>query len=194
MAYLDNIKGFGLFVMVMAVATSVVTIIVFSYDLHYMAARLIPCIMQMMIGIFAYTGRIKGRADVVYTYLIFTGIGLFVSGMVFLFYYHFNTAAWEYLIVAPGGLVITALGLSVRDGRDISKMWWWIFIIAFVILVGITFHTIFTLLLDNNFGLLDWLGRIGREILQVSNGCIMLYVLYWDVKNRPNQHRTENSQ
>jgi len=178
--------------MCMAVATTIVNIIVFSNDPHYMVARLVPCMMQLTIGIFAYTGRTKSKADVVYTYLIFTGIGLFISGIIFLFYYHFNTAAWEYLIVAPGGLVITALGLSVRDGRDISKIWWWIFGIAFLILASITVHTIINIFLDDSMEILDWLGRMGREALQVFNGCIMLYVLYGDVKNKPNQRRAEN--
>jgi hypothetical protein len=178
--------------MCMAVATIIVNIIVFWNDPHYMVARLIPCIMQMTIGAFAYTGRTKRKADVVYTYLIFTGVGLFLSGIVFLFYYHFNTAAWEYLIVAPGGLVITALGLSVWGGKDISVIWWGIFIVAFVVLISITLHTIATILMNDSMEILDWLGRMGREALQVFNACIMLYVLYWDVKEKPNQHCIEN--
>jgi len=180
--------------MCMAVATITVNIVVFYNDPHYMVARLIPCIMQMTIGAFAYTGRTKGKADVVYTYLVFTGVGLFISGVIFLFYYHFNTAAWEYLIVAPGGLVITALGLSVWGGKDISIIWWGVFIIAFVILISITLHTIVTIFMNDSMEIFDWLGKMGREALQAFNACIMLYVLYWDVKEKPNRHRIENGE
>jgi hypothetical protein len=184
-AYLDNIKKFGLMAMATAIATLLVNTIVFMHDLHYMVARMIPPLMLLTIGFFAYTERNKGKADVVFSYLTFYGIGLFTSGVLLLLYYKFDMGAWEYLIVAPAGLVLTALGISVRNGKKISKLWWRVFAVSFVVLVLFAIHEIMRLLLDGHFMDMNWMGRVGREILLIANAYLLYFALYSEVKKDP---------
>jgi len=180
MAYLDNIKGFGRMAMAMATFTLLVNTIVFLNVPLYMVGRAIPSTMLMIIGYCAYTGRTGSKAEVVFTYLTFYGIGLFVSGIVLLI--HYDLYAWEYYIVAPMGLVLTSLGIYVRDGRRISRRWWTLLTAALMILILFSIHEILSLA-ANDLSNLSYLGRLVRELCLIGNGCLLYFTLLSDLKD-----------
>jgi len=186
LACLDNIKGFGRTAMGMASITLLVNALVFFGTPLYTVGRAIPSTMLMVIGYLGYTGRTSRKAEVVFTYLTFYGIGLFASGIILLIHYEFY--AWEYYIVAPMGLVLAFLGLSVRDGRGISRRWWVLLTASLMILILFSVHEIISLATSDQISSLTYLGRLARELCLIGNGCLLYFTLSGDVKDKVQAH------
>jgi len=180
--YLEDIRKFGKTALMVAAGTLLLNILVFTDVPLYMIGRAVPALMLMVIGYTAYTGKVKTRADVVFTYLTFYGIGLFVSGVILLIYYGAGT--WEYYIVAPAGLVLTALGLSVRDGKEVSRSWWNILVIMLILLVLFAIHEIIMTLFSYHMDTISTIGRVGREAFLIANAFLMYFTLSSDVQKK----------
>ena len=182
MAYLDNIKKFGRTAILVATATLIFNTLVFIDVMLYMIGRAIPAMMLLVIGFLAYSGKADKKAKVIYNYLTFYGIGLFVSGIILLV--HYEMAAWEYYIVAPLGLVLTALGLSVKDGQEISRLWWNVLVILFMVLVLFAVHEIIITFMNDQMGSLTKIGRMGREAFLIVNAFLLYFTLSGDVQKK----------
>ena len=182
MAYLDNIRKFGSTAILVASATLLMNILVFSDIPLYMIGRAVPAVMLMLIGYSAYSGRVNRKADVVFTYLTFYGTGLFISGVILLIHYGLGT--WEYYVVAPAGLILTALGLSVRDGKEVSRLWWNTFVILLILLALFAVHEMIMTLFNYHMDAISTIGRVGRELFLIVNALLLYFTLSNDVQRK----------
>jgi hypothetical protein len=180
--YLEDIRKFGKTALIVAAGTLVLNVLVFTDVPLYMIGRTVPALMLMAIGYTAYTGKVNRRADVVFTYLTFYGIGLFISGVILLFYYGIGT--WEYYIVAPAGLILTALGLSVKDGKEVSRSWWNILVVMLILLVLFAVHEIMMALFSYHMDAISTIGRVGREAFLIANAFLLYFTLSSDVQKK----------
>jgi len=144
--------------------------------------------MMMLIGIGAYRMKVNIKVKVVYMYLMYVGIELFISGML-LYYYYFDRygileIAWEYLFVAPLGLLLTMLAVVIRKKNEVNNVHWRLLQILFISLTAFSVFELVNTLLNGDILLMDHLIRIIRDIFQITTALLLYLTLSAEIKGR----------
>jgi hypothetical protein len=166
----DNYKMFGLFALVSGIIA--VGASIWGDNMSGVVLGL----ALLVVGLLAYTGRIKGKVNIVQFYLIIYGIAYIVAGAL----------QDNFLVVLTFvviGIIAALIGFTLYSGKTSSNIWWIILVIVFVLLIVIGFLDI----IDNDFGKLEGIvSAIGIVFSVVVNLYMLFFMLSNEVKKKFN--------
>ena len=192
MGYLDNVKQFAIIAMTMAFFTILFGILSFHSTPLFLIAKILPGFMLMMIGITTYRMKDPRKVDVAFRYIIFVGIGLFISGTLFYYFYYdlygHPEIAWEYLLIAPMGLILALLGIWIVRTKRMGKWQWRVLILLMVLLTSFSVYELYNTIITGDLLATEHAVRIARDIFQIGNAILLYLVLTAEFKGKTKIH------
>ena len=192
MAYLENLRTFGIIAIMMGSMTLLFNVLSFHEVPFFMISKSIPAAMLIIIGITAYRMKTNDKVHIVVRYLIFAGMGLFISGvMLYAFWQdiaHDLGVAWEYLLVAPLGLALSLLGIVIARNGSIKDWQWPLLQILMGSLALFSVFELVVTLMDGDLTQTDSIIKIVRDIFQIGNALLLYLALSAEIKGRTRIH------